>query len=86
MASRRSADSAGLRGGTSLPDDPDRVSLLAKYLKRVVVKTVSMPDFRPFRNMVEPGDIEQVVREFRRFLEAAVDGDRANRRTILEIR
>jgi hypothetical protein len=35
--------------------------------------------------MIEPGDIERGVGEFRRFLEAAVDGEGANRHTIREI-
>jgi hypothetical protein len=51
-----------------------------------VVRRISMQDFRPSRTMVEPGEIEQVVRDFRRFLEAAIDGDGADQRTILEIR
>src|SRR5262249_22356902 len=70
-----------------LPDHPERVRLLAQYLKRVVVKTIRLQDFRPSQTMVEPGDIERVVGEFRQFLRAAVDGEEeANQRTILEIR
>ena len=64
----------------------ERAGLLAKYLKRVVVKVLRMEDFRPAKSMVEKGEIEHVVGEFRRFLEAAVDGHAANQRTILEIR
>jgi hypothetical protein len=43
-------------------------------------------DFRPAKSLVETGEIERVIGEFRRFLEAAVDGEGTNRRTILEIR
>jgi hypothetical protein len=58
----------------------ERAGLLAKSLKRVVIKVVRMEDFRPAKSMVEKGEIEQVVGEFRRFLEAAVGGDGANQR------
>ena len=47
------------------------------FLKRVVVKTVRMEDFRPAKSMVERGEIEHVVGEFRRFLEAAAGGEGA---------
>jgi hypothetical protein len=82
------ADAQSLAGllAKRLPDHPERVKLLAKFLKRVVVKVVRLEDFHPSRTMVEPAEIERVVEEFRRFLEAAVDGDGANQRTILEIR
>ena len=69
-----------------LPDHPERARLLAQYLKRVVIRVVRMQDFRPSQAMVEKGDIERVVGEFRQFLRAAVDGEEANQRTILEIR
>jgi hypothetical protein len=69
-----------------LPDHAERARLLAQSLKRVVVKTIRLQDFRPSQTMVEPGDIERVVGEFRQFLQAAVDGEEANQRTILEIR
>jgi hypothetical protein len=36
--------------------------------------------------MVEPDEIEPVVGEFRRFLEAAMDGDGKCQSTILEIK
>jgi hypothetical protein len=69
-----------------LPDHPERVSLLKKYLKRIVVKTIRLQDFQPSQTLVEPGEIERVVGEFRRFLEAAVKGEGAGYATILEIR
>ena len=81
-------DAGSLAGllAARLPDHAERASLLAKFLKRVVIKTVRMEDFRPAKSMVEKGEIEQVVGEFRRFLEAAAGGDAAEQRTILEIR
>jgi hypothetical protein len=51
-----------------------------------VVKTIRLQDCRPPQTMVEPGDIERVVGEFRQFLEAAVDADGNGHTTILEIK
>jgi hypothetical protein len=85
LATRDAGSLAGLLAAR-LPDHPERASLLAKFLKRVVIKTVRMADFRPAKSMVEKGEIEQVVGEFRRFLEVAAGGEGANQRTILEIR
>ncbi len=69
-----------------LPGHPERASLLAKFLRRVVVRTVRIEDFRPAKSTIEKAEIEQVVGEFRRFLETAAGGDGADQRTILEIR
>jgi hypothetical protein len=66
--------------------DPANAKLLAKYLKRIVVKVVRLQDFHPSKATVEKGDIETVVGEFRKFLEAAVDGDGKSQSTILEIK
>jgi hypothetical protein len=86
MLATTDADSLAGLLAARLPDHPERAGLLAKFVKRVVIKTVRMEDFRPAKSMVEKGEIGQVVGEFRRFLEAAVDGDGADQRTILEIR
>ena len=45
--------------------------MLAKYLKRIVVRVLHLHDFKPSKTKVEKGDIETVVGEFRRFLETA---------------
>ncbi len=66
--------------------DPSNVKLLAKYLKRIVVKVVRLHDFRPTKTKLEKADIEGVVGEFRRFLEAALDGDGKGQSTILEFK
>jgi hypothetical protein len=60
--------------------------LLAKYLRKIVVKTIHLRDFQPTKTKVEKGDIETVVAEFRKFLEAAADGDGKGQSTILEIK
>ena len=69
-----------------IPADPANARLLAKFLKRIVVKVVRLQDFHPSKATVEKGDIETVVGEFRKFLEAAVDGDGKSQSTILEIK
>ena len=69
-----------------IPEDPGNAKLLAKYLKKIVVKIVHLHDFQPSKTKVEKGDIETVVGEFRKFLEAAVDGDGKGQSTILEIK
>lgn len=66
--------------------DRANARLLARYLKRIVVKAVRLRDFHPSKGTLEKMDIETVVGEFRRFLEAAVDGDGAGQSTITEIR
>jgi hypothetical protein len=69
-----------------IPSDPAIVKLLAKYLKRIVVKVVHLNEFRPTNTKVEKGDIETVVGEFRKFLETAADGEGDGQSTILEIK
>ena len=59
-----------------IPADPGNARLLAKYLKRIVVRVIHLHDFKPSKTKVEKGDIETVVGEFRKFLETAVDGGR----------
>ena len=66
--------------------DPGNAKLLARYLKRIVVKVLHLHDFKPSKTKVEKGDIETVVGEFRRFLETALDTDGAEQSTIVEIR
>jgi hypothetical protein len=66
--------------------DPANARLLAKYLKKIVLKVIHLNTFRPTKTKVEKGDIESVVGEFRRFLHTAVDGDGKDQSTILEIK
>jgi hypothetical protein len=69
-----------------IPADPSHARLLAKYLKKIVVKVIHMHEFHPTKTKVEKSDIEGVVGEFRKFLEKAVDGDGTGQFTILEIK
>jgi hypothetical protein len=79
------ADSLADLLAEKLPDDPDRVGLLAKYLKRVVVKVVRFQDFKPSRTTVARDDIEAVVSEFRRFLEGAFGRDGKDQSVIVDL-
>ncbi|MCY2995382.1 MAG: hypothetical protein NTY19_47085 [Planctomycetota bacterium] len=69
-----------------IPADPAHAKLLAKYLKKIVVKVIHLNEFRPTKTKVEKGDIESVVGEFRKFLQNAMDGDGKGQSTILEIK
>lgn len=71
-----------------LSASPDCAKLLAKYLKKIQVKPVRLSEFRPTHSTIERDNIEKVVEEFRKFLEAAftVDGDGKSQSTILEIK
>lgn len=68
-----------------IPADPTYVTLLAKYLKKIVVKVIHLNEFHPSKTKIEKGDIETVVGEFRTFLEAAID-DGKSQSTILDIK
>ncbi|HKI18274.1 MAG TPA: hypothetical protein VKA15_10355, partial [Isosphaeraceae bacterium] len=69
-----------------IPADRAHPKVLDKYLKRIVVRVVRLQDFHPSKATIEKGDIDEVVGEFRQFLESAVDGDGKSQSTILEIR
>ena len=69
-----------------IPADPSHARLLAKYLKKIVVKVIHLQEFHPTKTKVEKSDTEGVVGELRKFLEKAVDGDGKGQFTILEIK
>ena len=66
--------------------DPGNARLLARYLKRIVVRVIRLSDFKPSKTKGDKGDIEAVVGEFREFLETALGADGAEQSTIGEIR
>ncbi len=69
-----------------IPSDPGDAKILAKYLKRILVRVLHLHHFKPSKTKVEKGDVDTVVGEFGKFLEMAVDGDGKEQSTILEIR
>jgi hypothetical protein len=71
---------------SSILAEPAHAKLLARYLKKIVVRVVRMRDFHLSKATIEKADIDTVVGEFRKFLETALDGDARAESTILEIR
>ena len=47
---------------------------------------VRLQDFHPSKATIEKDEIDEVVGEFRQFLESAVDDDGKSQSTILEIK
>ncbi len=48
---------------------PDIVETVNRYLKRIVVKRVRMSDFKPSLGTIQRNQIDEVAREFQRYLE-----------------
>jgi len=69
-----------------LSASPDCAKLLAKYLKRIQVKPVRLSDFHPSQSTIEQGNIEQVVTEFREFLESAFAQDGQKQSVVVEFK
>ncbi|HUP77724.1 MAG TPA: hypothetical protein VM260_04115 [Pirellula sp.] len=69
-----------------ISNDPSLTKILAKFLKRITVKVVHLSQFHPSKSKLGKNGIELVVREFRRFLESAIDGDNSGQSMILEIK
>jgi len=53
--------------------DPSVVEVINRYLKTIVVKRISMADFKPALSTIERGQIPEVVSEFREYLEKEID-------------
>ena len=69
-----------------LSASPDCAKLLAKYLKKIQVKPVRLSDFHPTQSTIERENIEQVVGEFREFLESAFAADGQKQSVVVEFR
>jgi len=61
------------------------LGLLEKFLKQVVVIKITLHDFKPSKNTLETGDVEQVVGEFRAFLQSGFLTNADDEFTIVEI-
>lgn len=53
----------------TVPETPDIVGIINKYLKRIVVKRVRIADFKPKIGTIQKDQIKKVSEEFGRFLE-----------------
>ena len=69
-----------------LSEDASRAKLLAKWLKKIKVTVLRLSDFQPTKSTVEKGDVEQVVGEFRSFLETAFEQDEKQQSVIVEFK
>jgi len=69
-----------------LSEDSNRAKLLAKFLKKIQVMPLRISDFQPSKSTVERGDIENVVCEFRSFVESAFDHDGKQQSVIVEFK
>ncbi|HQM55766.1 MAG TPA: hypothetical protein PLX29_09830, partial [Anaerolineaceae bacterium] len=61
------------------------LGLLEKFLKQVVVRKIILHDFKPSKNTLETGDVEQIVSEFRAFLQSGFMTNADDEFTIVEI-
>jgi hypothetical protein len=69
-----------------LSADQKLAKLLAKYLKKIRIKIVRLVEFQPTKATVERGEVEEVVGEFREFLEKAFDHDGQKQLVIVEFK
>jgi hypothetical protein len=53
----------------TIQETPDAVSIINKYLKRIVVKHVRIADFRPKMSTIQKDQVGKIAEEFGRFLE-----------------
>jgi len=69
-----------------LPNDPANARLLARYLKPIQVRVLRLQDFQPSKSSLEPSDIDQVVGEFKTFLQAAFEEHGEKQSVIVELK
>ncbi|MGV8120120.1 MAG: hypothetical protein AB2L14_10215 [Candidatus Xenobiia bacterium LiM19] len=63
-------------------EDKAFVTLINKYLKKLVVKSVRLSQFKPSNSTIEKGQIENVCNEFRDFLESQIKDQRQDKDTM----
>jgi hypothetical protein len=66
------------------PDTGKAIALLQRYLKKINVRQVYLADFRPSKRTLEASDVDQIVGEFRDFLEDELTAD-ADELPIIEL-
>ena len=59
--------------GAETVGKPDPVDLLIRYLKKLSVRKLRLADFSPSKRMIERGDVDLIVGEFRDFLVDALE-------------
>jgi len=53
----------------AVEDDPGVIDVINRYLKRIIVKRIRMTDFKPKVGTIQKGQVGEVVKEFRQFLD-----------------
>lgn len=69
-----------------LSEDPSRAKLLAKWLKRIQVTILPLTEFQPSKPTIEKSDVDDIVEEFRRFLQAGFRQDDEHHYVIVELK
>lgn len=69
-----------------LSADAELVNVIAKYLKKIQVMGIRLSDFKPSKTTVERQEIEEVVNEFKQFLESAFEFDGKQQSVIVEFK
>jgi len=57
----------------SILEDPSLVDVINRYLKRIVVKGVTLTDFKPSMSIIEKSQVEQIAKEIQDFLKNHFD-------------
>jgi hypothetical protein len=73
-----------LNGAGKTPEAEQIVELLKRYLRKLQVRRLNLASFQPGKRTLEAGDVEQIVSEFRAFLNAAMQGN-GDELTIVEL-
>lgn len=63
-------------------EDPSIVKIINKYLKHIVVKGISLADFKPSLSIIEKGQIDHIANEFQVFLKSHFDSIEVEEETL----
>lgn len=65
---------------------PQMADLIAKYLKKIQVNSLRLTEFKPSKKTIERSEIDEVVGEFRNFLESAFGPNGKQQSVIVEFK
>jgi hypothetical protein len=65
--------------------DSSFAKTINRYLKKIIVKPVSLSEFAPSTTTIERDQVSQVVTEFQRFLEGQLTTDDPDALPVLQI-
>lgn len=67
------------------PGTNDPISLLNRYLKQIQIRKLRLTAFKPGKQTIEAGDVDQIVTEFRQFLLSALRTDSDDELPVIEL-